>query len=551
MLPYQNSSQEGRTPRIAIVGLGGAGANILHCFAGQTNAGISLSTMALDERVGHNSGVGSFLQLGEASNHGLGSGGDPAVGAAAAEESEARLMEVLKGLDLLVLVTGLGGGTGSGAAPVIARLARESGVFLVVVATLPFSFEGARRRQQAEKAMAQLSISANVLLCFENDHMEELLQHGKGVHDAFAEADQLLAKATAAVPMLASSPGLINLGLDELKQVLRSRNARCIFGSGSARGIDRARRAAERALESPLLAYRRALSHAGAVLVHIAGGESLSLDEIRVAMDTVTAGVSPEADIFFGTAVKPRLGDELRITLLSSVDPEELAEPPAEPGEPLPAEPDGGDDGEPTTGEGPAPATESAEPEPAPLPGDEAVLPPAEPGAEGEPPAGPIDADAWQAAADQPPTPEATAPRPLPEEPAAVASPAPGSLSPADPLPEPEPVLPEKEEPVLPAKKTAARAKAQASTPASRTRWIQSSFLPEETAGGAPGEVETAPGPEDLAQAAAPASPQGMQYEFDLDSVDREESALELDNEDLDVPPALRSEKWNSMFPEE
>lgn len=535
MLPYQNSSQEGRSPRIAIVGLGGAGANILHCFAGQTNAGISLSTMALDERVGRNSGVGSFLQLGETSNHGLGSGGDPEVGAAAAEESEARLREMLQGLDLLVLVTGLGGGTGSGAAPVIARLARESGVFLVVVATLPFSFEGARRRRQAEKAMAQLSISANVLLSFENDHMEELLQRGKGVHDAFAEADQLLAKATAAVPMLASSPGLINLGLDELKQVLRSRNARCIFGSGSARGIDRARRAAERALESPLLAYRRALSHAGAVLVHIAGGESLSLDEIRVAMDVVSAGVSPEADIYFGTAVKPRLGDELRITLLSSVDPEELIEPPGEPAETLPSDPEEG---------------------PADNPGPEET--PETPGAGGETPPEPADQAAPAQEASTPLPAEPSEPLPAGQsetqeapngisekEQPAVSTSASAAPAPADPLPEPEPVLPEPQEPVVPAKKT------PRSNPAARTKWIQSSFLPEEIQNAAPSEADAESEPSFARETALPATPQGRQYEFDLDSVSEEESALELDNEDLDVPPALRSEKWNSMFPEE
>lgn len=543
MLPYQNSSQESRSPRITIAGLGGAGANILHCFAGQTNAGIAFCTMALDERVGRNTGVGSFLQLGEASNHGLGSGGDPAVGAAAAEESEARLSEMLRGLDLLVLVTGLGGGTGSGAAPVIARLARESGVFLVVVATLPFAFEGVRRRQQAEKAMAQLSISANVLLCFENDHMEELLQHGHGVHDAFAQADQLLAKATAAVPMLASSPGLINLGLDELKQVLRSRNARCIFGSGSARGIDRARRAAERALESPLLAYRRALSHAGAVLVHIAGGESLTLDEIRVAMDTVTAGVSPGAEIFFGTAVKPRLGDELRITLLSSVDPEELAEPET-PEPPLPVETDDGgslseqeDDTagaeEPAAGAIAEEETDNFEEDFA----EGATIPPVED-------ASPL-----------PPLPGRTAQElpdaELPGE-SALAVEAETEVAPEGhqtddgSLSDPEP---EAKESPAPSRKQL-RAQSAAPSSAVKTRWIQSSFLPEETQPAAPEKEENNPAQAPQPAAAAPA-PQGRQYEFNLNPVEEEEADLELDNEDLDVPPALRSEKWNSMFPEE
>lgn len=544
MLPYQNSLQDGRAPRIAIVGLGGAGANILHCFSGQTNAGITLCTMALDERVGRHSGVGSFLQLGEESNHGLGSGGDPELGAAAAEESEERVLGMLKGLDLMVLVTGLGGGTGSGAAPVIARLAREAGVFLVVVATLPFSFEGSRRRQQAERALAQLSITANVLLCFENDHMEELLPPGKGAHDAFAEADQLLAKATAAVPMLATSPGLINLGLDELKQVLRSRNARCVFGSGTARGVDRARRAAESALESPLLAYRQAVTRAGAVLVHIAGGESLSLEEIRVAMDAVAARVNPEAELFFGTAVKPRLGDELRVTLISSVDPEDLVAPVDEVvADPAPAEP-----AEPVTT-----SDETGEPADIAVHGEDGQEPP--PDEDGrllrensEEESSDEVMDSEEAATTEEPCEEESQTWP-PQTEVSVAEVQETVVTEIaeDPLPEPVPVRQEEPEPVVPAKRQL-RAKAEGSSSDSKTRWIQSSFLPE--------DMQELPEEDDAreGQSASPAaseSARGRQYEFDLDAVGGEMPPGELDNEDLDVPPALRSDKWNNMFPEE
>lgn len=546
MLPYQNSLQDSRAPRIAIVGLGGAGANILHCFSGQTNAGITLCTMALDERVGRHSGGGSFLQLGEESNHGLGSGGDPDVGSAAAEESEARLCGMLQGLDLLVLVTGLGGGTGSGAAPVIARLAREAGVFLVVVATLPFSFEGVRRRQQAERALAQLSISANVLLCFENDHMEELLSPGKGAHDAFAEADQLLAKATAAVPMLATSPGLINLGLDELKQVLRSRNARCIFGSGTARGVDRARRAAERALESPLLAYRQAVSRAGAVLVHIAGGESLSLEEIRVAMDAVTARVNPEANLFFGAAVKPRLGDELRITLLSSVDPEELIFPGEETSSAaVPAEPTGSEAPREEAGESADSvgweedvAEAEFHPEEA-MPQQQACSV----GASSDSMIAEVEAEATEGA-----TVEAAQAMPAPAEvPIAEAQGSFIAAKVAELLPEPEPVLQEKPEPVVPVKNQP-HVKAEGTASRGKTRWIQSSFLPEDVqALSEEGDAWVA----ESADQEAPEPARGRQYEFDLDAAGGEMHPGEFDNEDLDVPPALRSDKWNRMFPEE
>ncbi len=457
MLSYRNTAAA--APRIVIAGLGGAGANILRCFAGQKNSDISLHVMALDERIGRAEGVDSFLLLGEKANHGLGSGGDPSVGAAAARESESALSEMLHGADLLVLVTGLGGGTGSGAAPEVARLARELGVFLVVVATMPFSFEGRRRRRQAERALAQLAVSANVLLCFENDHLDELIQKGRGAHEAFAEADRLLACATAAVPMIASSPGLINLGLDELKQALRSRNSRCIFGSGSARGVDRARRAAERALESPLLSWRRALGRAGAVIVHIAGGETLTLAEVRTAMETLADRMDEEAEIFFGIAVKPRLGDELRVTILSSIDPESLSEPP------------------------PAAAEETPEPEKA------AGAPPEKAAESGQP-----------------------------SDPASRAQ----EAEPEAPEPEHEP-----EE-----------------TPAPAVRVLEDEGpAPAAPPAGEPSaeEKEPAPRPQE------PPHPGPEQYELNLDSAKSAEEASGED-EDLDVPPSMRSDKWEKLF---
>lgn len=508
MLSYQSNQSEKALPRIAIAGLGGAGANILHCFAGQSNAGIALHVMALDERVGQAAGVGSFIQLGAESNHGFGSGGDPAVGAAAAQESEAALSEMLRSVDMLVLVAGLGGGTGSGAAPVIARLAREMGVFLVAVVTMPFSFEGQRRRKQAEQALSQLAVSANVLLCFENDHMGELVQRNRGVHEAFAEADQLLAKATASVPMIATSPGLINLGLDELKQALRSRNSRCVFGSGSARGVDRARRAAERAMESPLLAWRNALGHAGAVLVHIAGGDSLTLEEVRETMETVTARLSDEAEIFFGTAVKPRLNDEIRVTVLTSVDPEDLTEEVSV------------EDEEEAVTENDAPSEELAPEEDGtsqvteePVVADETEMP-------GE--------FAEESPFTEPEEKEIASPKSYEEE--SVVS----------------PVIEEQEKP-LPNKDVAPPVD---DTETQRGKWVQTSFLEEEeydlSEEGANEEPTTF---QLVSEEPERQVPSAEQYEFDLDHID--EDVSDMGDDDLDVPPSMRSDKWNNIFPED
>lgn len=324
MLPYQTIPQ--KEDGIAIVGIGGAGANILQCFAGSSANNVRLYTMSLDERVGRACGSNvEFIQLGGGLNHGLGCGGDPSVGARAAEESSSELQAMLTDARLLVMVAGLGGGTGSGAAPVLAQMARDAGLFLVSVVVMPFAFEGKRRREQAEAALEEISLLSDIVFCFENDYMEELFRNRPGARAVFEEVDRILARATAAVPMLASSPGFINLGLDELATALENNDSRCIFGTGSGYGPDRAVTAAQAVLESPLVAYHGALSFARTVIVHIAGGDSMSITEIRTVMETVREALADEeVKLFFGTTVKPHLGDEIRVTLIASVDAEEF-----------------------------------------------------------------------------------------------------------------------------------------------------------------------------------------------------------------------------------
>ncbi len=323
MLPYQSISR--KEDGIAIIGLGGAGANILQCFGGSSADNVRLCIMSLDERLGRSCGNVEFIQLGSGLNRGLGSGGDPELGSRAAQESMEQVRSLLAGSRLLVMVCGLGGGTGSGAAPVLARMAREAGLFLVSVLEMPFSFEGRRRREQAEKALEEVAALSDIVFCFENDYMEDLFRNRAGARAVFEEVDRLLAKAAAAVPTLANSPGLINLGLDELAAALENNDSRCLFGSGSGYGPRRAEDAARAALESPLVSYHNALRFARTVIVHIAGGDSMSLAEIRRAMETVRESLADdEVRLFFGTTVKPRLGDEMRVTLIASVNGEEF-----------------------------------------------------------------------------------------------------------------------------------------------------------------------------------------------------------------------------------
>ncbi len=323
MLPYQTISR--KEDGIVIVGLGGAGASILQRFSGSSAENVRLCIMSLDERLGRECGNVEFVQLGAGLNHGLGSGGDPEVARMAIEESGRQIDELLRDARLLVMVVGLGGGTGSGVAPVLARKAKEAGIFLVSVAVMPFSFEGARRRRQADAALEEIAAISDIVFCFENDYMEDLFRSRTGAQAVFEEANALLSQATASVPLLANSPGIINIGLDELVTALDNNDTRCIYGAGKGYGPKRAEDAARAALESPLVSYHGALKHARTVIVHVAGGSNMSLTELRIAMETVREGLAgDDVNIFFGAAVKPRLGEEMRVSIIASVDFKEM-----------------------------------------------------------------------------------------------------------------------------------------------------------------------------------------------------------------------------------
>ncbi len=319
MLPYQSVSR--KEDGIVIVGLGGAGANILQRFRGSSAENVRLCIMSLDERLGREAGNVEFIQLGAGLNHGLGSGGDPEVGRLAVEESRGEIDGLLKNARLLVMVVGLGGGTGSGVAPLLAEMASKAGVFLVSVLVMPFAFEGRRRREQADRALEKISSVSDLVFCFENDYMEDLFRTRNGAMAVFEEANTILSQATASIPMLANSPGIINIGLDELVTALRNNDSRCIYGTGTGYGPHRAEDAARAALESPLVAFHNALGLAHTVIVHIAGGNNMSLSELRTAMETIRASLgNDEVNFFFGAAVKPRLGEEIRVSLIASVD---------------------------------------------------------------------------------------------------------------------------------------------------------------------------------------------------------------------------------------
>ncbi len=331
MIPY---NRENKTPlsssAVKIIGLGGAGTNMLERIALDGTDSAELLALNTDLRTLEASISREKIQLGKNLTKGLGAGGDPELGHNAVIESENAVREAVRGRRIIFLCTGLGGGTGSGAAPIVTRVAREEGAFVVVFATMPFAFEGRRRREQAETALNELAVLANALVTFDNNRMGELVLAKQGVHEAFNAADKMICESIKAVIRLVARPGLINVGLDDLVTALRTTRSRCLFGSGIADGKDRAARALRNALASPLLDQGSLLHEAQSVLVHLCGGESLTLYEIELLMQQLQKHVPEKAHILFGAAIDPAMGDELSITLISALPEDALASAPRE-----------------------------------------------------------------------------------------------------------------------------------------------------------------------------------------------------------------------------
>ncbi|MCH7226962.1 cell division protein FtsZ [Haloferula sp. A504] len=312
------------TSSVKIVGIGGAGANMLDRVALDGLDGAEMLALNTDIRTLSGSVAGERIQLGRNLTKGLGTGGDPELGGQAVQEAEDEIRAALKSRKIVFICVGLGGGTGSGSAPLVARIAREEGAFVVMFATMPFVFEGQRRREQAETALNELAVLSNALVTFDNSRMGELVLAKQGIHEAFAAADRMISESIKAVIRLVVRPGLINIGLDDLMSALRTTRSRCLFGSGIARGKDRAQKALRNALNSPLLDQGSLLKDAETVLVHLCGGEDLTLFEIELLMESLGKHVPDKAHVLFGAAVDPTMNDQLSITLVSSLPEERL-----------------------------------------------------------------------------------------------------------------------------------------------------------------------------------------------------------------------------------
>lgn len=368
MIAYSHEPQTTiPTSSVKIVGLGGAGVNMLERIALEGLEGAELLALNTDVRKLSHCVANEKIQLGRNLTKGLGSGGDPDLGQQAVREAENEIRAALKGRRIVFICAGLGGGTGSGATPIVTRIAREEGAFVVVFATMPFGFEGRRRQEQAQTALNELAVLSNALVTFDNNRMGELVVAKQGIHEAFAAADRMISESIKAVIRLVVRPGLINIGLDDLMSALRTTRSRCLFGSGIADGPDRASKALRNALASPLLDQGALLKDAQTVLVHLSGGESLTLFEIELLMQGLRKFVPEKAHVLFGAAVDPTMGDSLSVTLISALPEDRLAATPqadllAQPiAEPALMEPT---DGFAAVEEEPEPVAEEIAPEP-------------------------------------------------------------------------------------------------------------------------------------------------------------------------------------------
>jgi cell division protein FtsZ len=302
--------------KLKVIGCGGAGGNAVNRMIGAGLRGVEFIAANTDVQALNQSLAPHRIQLGANATRGLGSGGDPSVGRRAAEEDEQAVADSITDSDMVFITAGMGGGTGTGSAPVVARLARASGALTVAVVTKPFAFEGRRRMRQAEEGLAELRAEVDTLIVIPNERLLAVVDKGTSLSDAFSVCDEVLLKATKGISDLVTVPGLVNLDFADVKAVMSNRG-NALMGTGRASGANRALEAAQSAVASPLL---EDVSIAGAegVLVNITGGRDLTLHEVNEAANVVVGAAGDEANVIFGSVIDPNMDGELMITVIAT-----------------------------------------------------------------------------------------------------------------------------------------------------------------------------------------------------------------------------------------
>ncbi|WP_058553822.1 cell division protein FtsZ [Thiohalocapsa sp. ML1] len=305
-----------QTAVIKVIGVGGGGGNAVNHMAAANIEGVDFICANTDAQALDNATVKTILQLGAGITKGLGAGADPDIGRKAAEEDRDRIKDALEGADMVFITAGMGGGTGTGAAPVVAEVARELGILTVAVVTKPFPFEGGKRGKVACAGIAELAKHVDSLITIPNEKLLQVLGKDMTLLSAFSAANDVLLNATQGIAELITRPGLINVDFADVKTVMAEMGV-SMMGTGAARGENRAREAAEAAINSPLLEDID-LAGARGILVNITAGLSLSIGEFDEVGNTVRDFADDDATVVVGTVIDPELEDELRVTVVAT-----------------------------------------------------------------------------------------------------------------------------------------------------------------------------------------------------------------------------------------
>ncbi|CAB3391808.1 MULTISPECIES: cell division protein FtsZ [Kyrpidia] len=301
--------------QIKVIGVGGGGCNAVNRMIESGIKGVEFIAVNTDAQALQLSKAESRLQIGEKLTRGLGAGANPEIGKKAADESREQIMNALRGADMVFVTAGMGGGTGTGAAPVIAEIAKELGSLTVGVVTKPFSFEGRRRMNQAEQGIQHLKEKVDTLIVIPNDRLLEIVDRNTPMLEAFREADNVLRQGVSGISDLIAVPGLINVDFADVKTIMTERGS-ALMGIGVSSGENRAAEAAKKAICSPLL--ETSIDGARGVLMHIAGGNNLSLFEVNEAADIVSSAADPEVNMIFGAVINQDLKDEIVVTVIAT-----------------------------------------------------------------------------------------------------------------------------------------------------------------------------------------------------------------------------------------
>jgi cell division protein FtsZ len=307
-------NQQG-TARILVVGVGGGGSNAVNRMIQAGVRGVEFAAVNTDMQALHRSEAPTRIGIGDKLTRGLGAGGNPTIGERAAEESAEDLFHLCSGADMVFITAGMGGGTGTGAAPVVAEIAQNCGALTVGVVTKPFNFEGARRRQSAESGLARLKEKVNTLITIPNEKLLQVVEKRTSIETAFMIVDDVLRQGIQGISELITEPGLINLDFADVKTVM-SEPGSALMAIGRGSGENRAADAARMAISSPLLDI--SMDGARGVLLNITGGGDLTLNEINEAADFIRQAADSEANIIFGAVVDPRMQDEVKLTVIAT-----------------------------------------------------------------------------------------------------------------------------------------------------------------------------------------------------------------------------------------